>query len=106
MKHVECINYINLDCEKGMCALSKQIVPIDGNDSDACGHFQAAPVCGNCACFADADKHGISICKMWCFLLRALQSRTGVSLWIKWDIFSISSPFLSMTGPAAVPRYL
>lgn len=46
MKHVECINYINLDCEKGMCALSKQIVPIDGNDSDACGHFQAAPVCG------------------------------------------------------------
>ena len=49
MKHVECINYINLDCEKGMCALSKQIVPIDGS--------------GNCACFADADKHGIGTCK-------------------------------------------
>lgn len=40
MKHVECINYINLDCEKGMCALSKQIVPIDSNGSDACGHFR------------------------------------------------------------------
>ena len=51
MKHVECINYINLDCEKGMCALSKQIVPIDSNGSDACGHFQAA------------DKHGIGTCK-------------------------------------------
>ena len=63
MKHVECINYINLDCEKGMCALSKQIVPIDGNGSDACGHFQPAPVCGNCACIADADKHGIGTCK-------------------------------------------
>ena len=25
MKHVECINYINLDCEKGMCALSKPV---------------------------------------------------------------------------------
>lgn len=36
MKHNNCVNYINLDCEKGMCALSKVIVPIDGEGSDAC----------------------------------------------------------------------
>lgn len=47
MKHVQCVNYINLDCEKGMCALSKQIVPIDGEGSGACPNFKAAPVCGN-----------------------------------------------------------
>ena len=30
MKHCECANYLSLDCEKGMCALDKTIVPIDG----------------------------------------------------------------------------
>ena len=58
MKHVQCVNYINLDCEKGMCALSKQIVPIDGEGSGACPNFKAAPVCGNCACFSGGDDHG------------------------------------------------
>jgi hypothetical protein len=27
MRHYDCKNYINLDCEKGMCALSKGLVP-------------------------------------------------------------------------------
>lgn len=62
MKHVDCVNYINLDCEKGMCALSKQIVPIDGEGSEGCPMFKAAPKCGNCACFQGADDHGIGTC--------------------------------------------
>lgn len=62
MKHVDCVNYINLDCEKGMCALSKQIVPIDGNGSDGCPRFEEAKKCKNCACFQDADKYGIGTC--------------------------------------------
>ena len=28
MKHCECANYLSLDCEKGMCALDKTIVPL------------------------------------------------------------------------------
>lgn len=63
MKHVDCVNYINLDCEKGMCALSKQIVPIDGAGSEGCPNWKAAPKCGNCACFSGADDHGIGTCK-------------------------------------------
>ena len=51
MKHNNCVNYINLDCEKGMCALSKVIVPIDGEGSDACPTFEAAPACGTCKGF-------------------------------------------------------
>lgn len=62
MKHVDCVNYINLDCEKGMCALSKQIVPIDGAGSDACPRYEAAPKCKNCACFEASDKYGIGTC--------------------------------------------
>jgi len=27
MKHNDCANFLNLDCEKGMCALTKTIVP-------------------------------------------------------------------------------
>lgn len=40
MKHCECANYLSLDCEKGMCALDKTIVPIDGEGSDACPRFK------------------------------------------------------------------
>ena len=39
MKHCECANFLHLDCEKGMCALSKMIVPIDGEGSEACPRF-------------------------------------------------------------------
>ncbi|MEG0813937.1 MAG: 4-hydroxyphenylacetate decarboxylase small subunit [Clostridium sp.] len=63
MIHRECVNYINLDCEKGMCAISKSIVPIDLEGSEACEAFSAAPVCGNCRHFCEADKYGIGICK-------------------------------------------
>ena len=49
MKHVDCVNYINLDCEKG-------------EGSEACPMFKAAPKCGNCACFQGADDHGIGTC--------------------------------------------
>ena len=40
MKHCECANFLHLDCEKGMCALSKMIVPIDGEGSEACPRFE------------------------------------------------------------------
>ena len=46
MRHYDCINYINLDCEKGMCALDKVIVPIDGEGSEGCPRFEEAPKCG------------------------------------------------------------
>lgn len=62
MKHFECKNYIHLDCEKGMCALSKMIVPIDGKGSDACPKFVLAEKCACCKFFQAADKYGIGKC--------------------------------------------
>ena len=62
MRHFDCINYINLDCEKGMCALDKVIVPIDGEGTEGCPRFEAAPKCGNCKNFSDPDKYGIGTC--------------------------------------------
>lgn len=63
MKHRECINYIDLDCEKGMCAISKGQVPIDGEGSEACEKYQAAPLCQNCQNFCEPNQRGIGICK-------------------------------------------
>ena len=63
MKHVDCKNYINLDCEKGMCALSKMVIPIDGEGSECCSAFVPAPKCGNCANFCEPDSYGIGTCK-------------------------------------------
>lgn len=63
MKHFDCKNYVHLDCEKGMCALTKMIVPIEGEGSDACPKFVQAEKCGVCACFSNPDKYGIGTCK-------------------------------------------
>ncbi len=54
MKHFECKNYIHLDCEKGMCALSKTMVPIDGKGSEACPKFIPAEKCACCKFFVKA----------------------------------------------------
>ncbi|GEA33677.1 MULTISPECIES: 4-hydroxyphenylacetate decarboxylase small subunit [Clostridium] len=62
MRHYDCKNYINLDCEKGMCALCKAIVPIDGENSNACPKFKPADKCSNCKNFSKPDKYGIGIC--------------------------------------------
>ena len=62
MTHYQCKNYINLDCEKGMCALSKAFVPIDGEGSQACHQFVQAEKCGNCKHFANPDHYGIGTC--------------------------------------------
>lgn len=63
MRHYDCKNYANLDCEKGMCALDKVIVPIDGEGSEACSRFVQAEKCGNCKNFHEPDKYGIGTCK-------------------------------------------
>jgi len=62
MKHSDCANFLSLDCEKGMCALSKMIVPLDGEGSDACPKFKQGFHCANCVCFKDPDKYGIGTC--------------------------------------------
>ena len=62
MRHNDCKNYMNLDCEKGMCARSKQVVPIDGEGSEACSEFKAADKCSNCNNFLSPDKYGIGTC--------------------------------------------
>ena len=62
MRHYDCKNYINLDCEEGICALCKAIVPIDGKGSEACSNFKAADKCGNCKNFSNPDKYGIGTC--------------------------------------------
>jgi len=62
MKHYECRNYLSLDCEKGMCAIDKAIVPIDGEGSDACPRFTDGFLCKFCKNFANADEHGIGTC--------------------------------------------
>ena len=61
-RHFDCMNYVNLDCEKGMCALTKAIVPIDGSGSEGCPKFELAPKCGNCLKFQNPDDHGIGTC--------------------------------------------
>lgn len=63
MKHYECAYYLHLDCEKGMCAMSKMIVPCDGEGSDACPNFKPGHMCQFCKNFADPDKYGIGTCK-------------------------------------------
>lgn len=62
MKHIDCKNYIYLDCEKGMCALSKAILPIDGKGSDACPRFVTAEKCGCCLHFTNPDSHNLGTC--------------------------------------------
>lgn len=62
MKHNECANYLHLDCEKGMCALFKTIVPLDGEGSDACPEFKEGYLCQFCKNFSDPDKYGIGTC--------------------------------------------
>ena len=62
MKHVDCKYYIHLDVEKGMCGLTKLIVPIDGVGSEACTKFVEAEKCGNCKNFTQSDKYGIGLC--------------------------------------------
>lgn len=62
MKHIDCKNYIFLDCEKGMCALSKMMLPIDGKGSEACQRFVMAEKCGCCANFINSDEHGLGTC--------------------------------------------
>ena len=62
MRHYDCKNYINLDCEKGMCAISKLIVPIDGKGSEGCPAFVPAEKCKNCANFSNPDSYGIGTC--------------------------------------------
>lgn len=62
MKHIDCKNYTYLDCEKGMCAISKMMLPIDGKGSEACPRFVMAEKCGCCANFDGCDEHGIGTC--------------------------------------------
>lgn len=62
MKHCQCIHYVNLDCEKGLCALSKCVVPIDGEGSESCPEFVQAKFCSNCVHFSNPDKYGIGTC--------------------------------------------
>lgn len=63
MKHFDCKNYINLDCEKGICALCKAVVQIDGEGSEACKGFTPAEKCGICVHFVEPDKYGIGTCR-------------------------------------------
>ena len=62
MKHYECRNYLSLDCEKGMCAIDKVLVPMDGEGSDACPRCTDGFLCKFCKNFANADEHGIGTC--------------------------------------------
>lgn len=62
MKHIDCKNYTYLDCEKGMCALSKMVLPIDGEGSDACPRFVPAEKCAYCTHFENPDTQGVGTC--------------------------------------------
>lgn len=62
-KHVECKNYIHIDVDKGMCALTKEYVPMDGEGSFACPKFVSMPVCGNCKNFKKPDNYGVGTCQ-------------------------------------------
>lgn len=63
MTHNDCKNFITLDCEKGMCAITKVLLPLDGEGSGICPNFVPTEKCGNCGHFCNADKYGIGTCK-------------------------------------------
>ena len=63
MTHGDCKNYVELDCEKGLCALTKGWIPLDGEGSKACPNFTLMEKCGNCKHFCNPDKHGVGTCK-------------------------------------------
>ena len=62
MRHYDCKNYINLDCEKGLCALIRLMIHIDGEGSRACSNFKPADKCGKCRNFINPDKYGLGTC--------------------------------------------
>lgn len=62
MKHNDCKNYINLDCEKGVCALTKTLVMLEGEGSATCPRFEQAPKCGNCKNFVQDGEYNIGTC--------------------------------------------
>jgi hypothetical protein len=45
-----------------MCAISKKIVPLDGEGSDACSNYREGFHCANCVNFSNPDKYGIGTC--------------------------------------------
>ena len=62
MKHCDCKNYVNLDCEKGICNVTKTLVMLDGEGSATCPRFEEAPKCRNCKNFSNPDKYDIGKC--------------------------------------------
>jgi hypothetical protein len=85
MTHFDCKNYIHLDCEKGMCTLTKAYVPVDGEGSQACPKFVQAQKCGNCAnlpiltnTHRHLQRHGerkLGLRNLRCIRLRRLSGR-------------------------------
>ena len=72
MKHSDCKYFLNLDCEKGMCARSGQLVKLDGEGSDVCPNFVAGKLCKFCKNYTNPDEYGIGTCvgfevEDWCY---------------------------------------
>lgn len=63
LKHCDCVHFLNLDCEKGMCSIRKEMIMIDGSESGVCEMFEAAKFCSNCINFSEPDKYGIGVCR-------------------------------------------
>ena len=71
-KHCDCMYYLNLDVEKGMCALTKQFVRLDGEGSETCPNFTEGKLCKFCKNYKDPDQYGIATCvgfetEDWCY---------------------------------------
>ncbi len=57
--HNDCRNFAPLDVIKGICHLSKQVVPADEPNCDA---FDKMPKCRHCLHYTSADKEFTGTC--------------------------------------------
>jgi hypothetical protein len=58
--HMHCRNYAPIDAIKGVCHVSKEIVPADGA---ACPSFDRLPRCSECEHYLPSDEQYLGICQ-------------------------------------------
>lgn len=58
-KHNDCLNCESVDVMKGLCLLSEQFVPFDG---DGCPNFTKKPKCKFCRHYEPGEEEGMGTC--------------------------------------------
>lgn len=62
MKHTDCVNYISVNAETGICARTRKKLAHNGIGSVACQNFEAYAKCGNCEHFTAYNQEEFGKC--------------------------------------------